>query len=188
MTPEQRTKLETMAAAARAEIAADEDFEAQNAFHEFVSDDLGVNTEDMQTAKAGPEELLDEALRRVEEKHLCDELNDYCDTHKLPKMSADDLVCEILAADEHDSKIIAEPVSDSAVHRAWLSGFIQRWEEWEEWRSWSPRPGTEKPMPVSLTVEAEDFRYMLDLLNTEVECNENPTAKKLVAQFRGLQQ
>lgn len=148
MTPEQRAKLNALAEAARPQPIGDDDdwgsdrqIDAEIAFHNYVSDDLGVNTEDMQCAKASSEDMINEALRRVEMAHLCDELSDYCVLHNLPLMSADELVCELQAVRGGEtSAYVSDQVSDMTAHIQWLSAFIQRWEAWEAWREWYPRP------------------------------------------------
>jgi hypothetical protein len=145
MTPEQREKLEALAAAARPinddEWGSERQIAAENAFHVFVSAELGADTEDMQTAKALSVEMIDEALRRVEMIHLCDEMNAYCDAHKLPHMSADELVCELQAIrDGEKSEFIEGQVADVGAHIKWLSDFISRWDAWTSWRRWQPRP------------------------------------------------
>jgi hypothetical protein len=126
MTPEQRQKLETLATAAFPinddDWGSDRQIDAENAFHIFVSDDLGVNTDDMQTAKASSEDMINEALRRAEEKHLCNELVAYCAANNLPGMSADEILAEL---DHEDPRHEA--------HRVF-----------EEWHPWSPRTSVDQ--------------------------------------------
>lgn len=87
---EKRAKLYEMAEAAKPQpIFPDGDernggddwgserqIEAANAFHIFVSDDLGVDTDDMQTAKADTIDLINEACRRAEAQLIVEELQE----------------------------------------------------------------------------------------------------------------
>jgi hypothetical protein len=74
MTQDQYRTLLRMAANARPitddDWGSERQVEAFNAFTVFVSDDLGVDTEDLATAKAGVEELVDENLRRGEQQRV----------------------------------------------------------------------------------------------------------------------
>lgn len=86
---EKRAKLYAMAAAAMPQPIFPEggdernggddwgskrQIEAANEFHIYVSDTLGIDTEDMATAKADAEDMINEACRRAEFKLIFDEL------------------------------------------------------------------------------------------------------------------
>ena len=87
ITTDQRAKLEAMAEAARPQPifpegrerdggddwGSDRQIEAENEFHIYASDDLGIDTEDMATAKATSEDMINETLRRAEMAFLCAE-------------------------------------------------------------------------------------------------------------------
>lgn len=147
ITPEQLEKLKILAEAARPhptfpdgnrerdggdDWGSERQIEAANAFHVFVSDDLGIDTEDMATAKASAEEMIDEALRRVEELVLCQEYaewHEHPSTTAYPAMCARELQHELMAMDPQPEE-----------HLRWLTDFCDRWERWEQWRPWHPKP------------------------------------------------
>jgi len=144
MTPQQKEQLMQLAEAARPQPifpegsdernggddwGGERQIEAENAFHVFVSAELGVDTDDMATAKAGTEEMINECLRRAEMAHLCGELNAYCTTHGLPHLSADELLNELYSAEPRN-----------AAHCEWVNNFLGRWDGWLAWKPWHPYP------------------------------------------------
>jgi hypothetical protein len=70
----------------------------------------------------------------AEELKLCDELKAYCEAHKLPNMSADELMFECWAVRDGEKSNYIPPAEteerrqelDAAMH--WLSNFGERWD------------------------------------------------------------
>jgi hypothetical protein len=61
--------------------------------------------------------------------HLCKEYDTWLEMHKLPKMSADELACELVASRDNLSKFV--PFSSETLIKAqlaWLTDFIERWD------------------------------------------------------------
>ena len=133
MTSEQIATLDAMAKDARPinddDWGSERQINASNAFHIYASADLGIDTEDMATAKATCEEMIDETLRRARMIHLCEEYQAWLKAHNLPAMSADELLVEIQWSD-----------NPNKAHMDWLMGFIARWDAWTKWREWHPEP------------------------------------------------
>lgn len=112
------------------EGGTDRQIDAEIAFHNFVSDDLGVNTDDMQTAKATRDDMINEALRRAEEKHLLEEYEAWMADRKYENLCARELQHELMGA-------LAEQKPGDLV---WLCDFADRWERWEQWKEWDTSP------------------------------------------------
>ncbi len=66
--------------------------------------------------------MTDKRMQEEKYAQLCDEIRDWCEKHKLPHLSADELLCELCElpmserSDEEQAKV------------SWLSDFITRWD------------------------------------------------------------